>query len=306
METLLVTSNKTSVSVLTEATNIGIIRNNNKTIFVDSGNSPENAKELLNNEIIHKNKIIGIINTHSHSDHSSGNNFLQKNTNCRIFASQKEALLLGIPETQTALLWGAYPLPEIRSPFLEGISCNVTDIVSETTEFPLKEFDIKIFSLPGHYFDDIGVLVCKDSSNPILFLGDCLLGKDLLKTHLIPYVYNVKFFKKSLKKISKIKAKTIIPSHSEIITTEESFQNLIKLNEDKVLQVEEILLDIFKKERTFEQGMKKIGSQRNINFSLTSYLLVGHAVRSYLSSLIEDKKLSCKMEKNFLVFKTIS
>ncbi|MBD5272387.1 MAG: MBL fold metallo-hydrolase, partial [Bacteroides sp.] len=71
---------------------IGIYAQSEKEVYlIDSGNDKETAKKALK-IIAEKNWAVkGILNTHSHADHTGGNAYIQSKTGCPVFCNGIEA-----------------------------------------------------------------------------------------------------------------------------------------------------------------------------------------------------------------------
>ena len=88
-------------------TNIGIYRNDNQVILIDSGNDETAGRKIF--RLLEKEdwNLKAIINTHSNADHIGGNNYLQKKTGCGIMATSIERTFIEHPHLEPLFLWGA-------------------------------------------------------------------------------------------------------------------------------------------------------------------------------------------------------
>ena len=65
--------------------------------FIDSGNDKDAGRKLR--QILEQQgwQLQGILNTHSNADHIGGNQYLQRQTGCRVYAGGLEKALHRIP-----------------------------------------------------------------------------------------------------------------------------------------------------------------------------------------------------------------
>ena len=76
-------------------TNIGVyVFADRYCVIVDSGSGRVSAKNILNILKANGFKLYGILNTHSHGDHCGGNSYLQRQTDCRVYATELETILI--------------------------------------------------------------------------------------------------------------------------------------------------------------------------------------------------------------------
>ena len=98
---------------------IGLIRlSDHDVCLIDSGNDKDAGKKLSKILDTHGWTLRAIYNTHSHADHIGGNQYLQKQTGCRIYAPGIERDFTEHPILEPALLYGACPPEELRHKFL--------------------------------------------------------------------------------------------------------------------------------------------------------------------------------------------
>ena len=76
----------------------------------DSGNDKAAGRKIR--QLLDANgwHLKAIYNTHSHADHTGGNQYLQNQTGCRIYAPGIECDFTCHPVLEPAFLYGGYPL----------------------------------------------------------------------------------------------------------------------------------------------------------------------------------------------------
>lgn len=98
---------------------IGLVRLNDTDVcLIDSGNDKEagrKVRQLLDQNGWH---LTAIYNTHSNADHIGGNQYLQNQTGCRVYAPGIECDLTRHPLLEPAFLYGGYPPKDLRHKFL--------------------------------------------------------------------------------------------------------------------------------------------------------------------------------------------
>ena len=232
-------------------TNIGVYKlNDTDIVLIDSGLDESVSRKIL--RIINDNNwnIKYIINTHSHADHTGGNNFLQSRTNCKIYASEIECDITNHPIIEPIYLYGSYPFKELRNKFFEAKPSNCEKLV---------DIDgLEYFTLTGHSFDMIGI---KTSDN-VYFIGDSLFDENTINKYHISYLNNVSEFINSLDKLSEING-LFVPSHGEV---SDDIHSLIKLNKDKTNEILNKILLICKDSITLEDIVKDLLSGISIVF----------------------------------------
>lgn len=224
-------------------TNIGVYKlNDTDIVLIDSGLDESVSRKIL--RIINDNNwnIKYIINTHSHADHTGGNNFLQSRTNCKIYSSEIECDITNHPIIEPIYLYGSYPFKELRNKFFEAKPSNCEKLV---------DIDgLEYFTLTGHSFDMIGI---KTSDN-VYFIGDSLFDENTINKYHISYLNNVSEFINSLDKLSEING-LFVPSHGEVSN---DIHSLIKLNKDKTNEILNKILLICKDSITLEDIVKDL------------------------------------------------
>ena len=275
-------------------TNIGIYKINNNDIFIiDSGNDKDAGKKIL--KIVEEQgwKIKGIINTHSNADHIGGNKIIQDKTKCEILANNIEKSFIEFPILESSFLYGGYPFKDIKNKFLMAKESSAKLIENNLPE------GLEYFSLKGHFFDMIGI---KTSDN-VYFIADSLFSEETITKYHLFYIYDVREFLNTLEYLKTLNGNLYIPSHCE---APKNISNLIELNKNKIIEIINKICDICNKEMAFEEILKCIFDEYDLIMNPNQYVLVGSTIKSYLSYLYEENKLTYEIKNNKMLWKQIN
>ncbi len=296
-----------NVLLLKGPNNIGVIIDDNqklqssaKIYLVDSGNNQDYAEKIitaLNAYFKDRNYIIqAVIVTHGHSDHFGSCFWFKEKYNCEILIPEKESAVMNNPLIETFIIWGAFPLPEIRTPYFEATGCKPTRIISNKDKLQLNNGSkISFILLPGHHFDMLGVICTATDGKVILFAGDALFGKNHLKRYWTPFLFDVGQFKESLKKITELHADYYVPGHGNEV---KEIRPLYELNMISTLSTENQILEILNIPMTTEELLKKFADKSKIKLAIGQYVLIGSTIRSYLSYLYKTAKITYYIKEN--------
>lgn len=284
---------KNNTYYIKNATNIGVYKINETEVFlIDSGNDKDAGKKIL--KILEEQGLTvkGIINTHSNADHIGGNKVIQDRTNCIVLGFNIEKSFTENPILESSFLYGGYPFKDIRNKFLLAKESKVTDI-----EYNLPE-GLEYFNLKGHFFDMIGI---KTSDN-VYFLADSLFSEETINKYHLFFIYDVKEFLNTLDYLETLEGDFYIPSHCD---TTKDIKSLIKLNRNKVKEIENKIYEILKEAKTFEEILKYIFDEYKLIMNPNQYVLIGSTVRSYLSYLCDENKISYEFIDNKMIWKAL-
>ncbi len=273
-------------------TNIGIYKIDEENVYIiDSGNDKDAGKKIIKiieNEGWH---IKGIINTHSNADHIGGNKVIEERTNCSIYASDIEMSFIKNPILEPTMLYGGYPFKDLKNKFLYAKPSNALNIKDNLPE------GLEYFPLKGHFLDMIGL----KTSDDIYFLGDALFSEETINKYHLFFIYDVKEYLNTLDYLSNLNGKLYIASHCEATN---DISNLIKINKDKILEISNKIYNLCN-DKTFEEILKEIFDEYQLEMNLNQYVLVSSTIRSYLAYLCDENKISYKFENNKMLWTKI-
>lgn len=270
---------------------IGLVKlGGDEVCLIDSGNDKDAGRKIR--KILDANgwKLTAIYNTHSNADHIGGNKYLQGQTGCKIYAPGMECDFTNHTVLEPSFLYGGYPCKDLRHKFLMAQGSNA--------EYLTKDVLPKGFSmieLPGHFLDMVGFRTPDD----VVYLADCLSGRETLDKYQIGFIYDVGAYIKTLEMVKTLKAKIFIPAHA---AAAEDISELAQYNIDKVYEIGEKIIELCKEPLSFEVILQKLFTEYELEMNFEQYALVGSTVRSYLSWLKDTGKLNTEFVHNMLLW----
>jgi glyoxylase-like metal-dependent hydrolase (beta-lactamase superfamily II) len=268
---------------------IGVFVAADGVYLIDSG-SDKDAGRRVKKILDEKGwRLKAILNTHSHADHIGGNQYLQQQTGCAVCAPGIEADFVRHPVLEPSFLYGGCPPKELRHKFLMAQGSDVSD-----TALPPE---IEVIPLPGHSFDMVGFRTPDD----VVFLADCLSSAATLEKYGIPFLYDVGAALATLEAVDGMKARLFIPSHAEAMS---DISALARFNREKLLAAADVISDICKEPTTFEEILKAAFDRYGLNMTFEQYVLVGSTVRSFLSWMKGEGRLSAAFSDNRMCWTT--
>ena len=278
-------------SYIKNPTNIGVYKiSENEVFLIDSGNDKDAGRKILKIMDEQGWAVKGIITTHSNADHIGGNKIIQDRTGCKIYATAIEKSFSENPVLESSFLYGGYPFKDLRNKFLCAKESNVELIDNNLPD------GLEVISLKGHFFEMIGIKTDDD----VYFLGDSIFSEETIRKYHLFFLYDVKEFLNSLEFLSSLEGKLFIPSHTE---ASENILELIEINKAKVMEISNKIYEICDEEKIFEEILKIIFDEYKLTMSSNQYVLIGSTIRSYLSYLYEEEKLTYEFKDNRMYWK---
>ena len=257
---------------------IGLVQTGGTVALIDSGSDKEAGRKVRQHLDARGLKLSAIYNTHSNADHIGGNQYLQRQTGCAVYAPGVEAAFTRDPILEPSFLYGGCPPKPLRHKFLLAQPSDVQ--VLDPKACPLE-----VLPLPGHFFDMVGYRTEDD----VVFLADCLSSRETLEKYRVSFVYDVAAYLDTLDRVAAMEAALFVPAHA---AATEDIAPLARYNRDQVYAVAEDLLDLLAEPLVFEEVLRRLFRRYRLTMDFQQYVLVGSTVKSYLAWLLDGGRVT--------------
>ena len=261
---------------------IGLVQTGDTVALIDSGSDKEAGRKVRQHLDARGLKLSAIYNTHSNADHIGGNQYLQRQTGCAVYAPGVEAAFTRDPILEPSFLYGGCPPKPLRHKFLLAQPSGVQ--VLDPKACPLE-----VIPLPGHFFDMVGYRTEDD----VVFLADCLSSRETLEKYRVSFVYDVAAYLDTLDRVAAMEAALFIPAHA---AATEDIAPLARYNRDQVYAVAEDLLDLLAEPLVFEEVLRRLFRRYHLTMDFQQYVLVGSTVKSYLAWLLDGGRVTAAFD----------
>lgn len=273
---------------------IGLVRvGEDQAVLIDSGNDKDAGRKVRKHLDERGWKLTAIYNTHSNADHIGGNKYLQAQTGCKIYAPGVEQAFTRYPVLEPSFLYGGYPCKDLRHKFLMAQESGAELL----TEDCLPE-GFSMIPLPGHFFDMVGFRTPDD----VVYLADCLSSRETLEKYRIGFIYDVEAYLCTLEMVKTLEARLFIPAHA---AATEDIVPLAEYNMKVVREIAEHITELLRTPMQFEQLLERLFAEYGLTMNFEQYVLVGSTVRSYLSYLKDQGRLTADFSENRLLWKRL-
>lgn len=261
---------------------IGLVQTGDTVALIDSGSDKEAGRKVRQHLDARGLKLSAIYNTHSNADHIGGNQYLQRQTGCAVYAPGVEAAFTRDPILEPSFLYGGCPPKPLRHKFLLAQPSDVQ--VLDPKACPLE-----VIPLPGHFFDMVGYRTEDD----VVFLADCLSSRETLEKYRVSFVYDVAAYLDTLDRVAAMEAALFVPAHA---AATEDIAPLAQYNRDQVYAVAEDLLDLLAEPLVFEEVLRRLFQRYHLTMDFQQYVLVGSTVKSYLAWLLDGGRVTAAFD----------
>lgn len=261
---------------------IGLVQTGDTVALIDSGSDKEAGRKVRQHLDARGLKLSAIYNTHSNADHIGGNQYLQRQTGCAVYAPGVEAAFTRDPILEPSFLYGGCPPKPLRHKFLLAQPSGVQ--VLDPKACPLE-----VIPLPGHFFDMVGYRTEDD----VVFLADCLSSRETLEKYRVSFVYDVAAYLDTLDRVAAMEAALFVPAHA---AATEDIAPLARYNRDQVYAVAEDLLDLLAEPLVFEEVLRRLFRRYRLTMDFQQYVLVGSTVKSYLTWLLDGGRVTAAFD----------
>ena len=270
---------------------IGLVQTGDTVALIDSGSDKEAGRKVRQHLDARGLKLSAIYNTHSNADHIGGNQYLQRQTGCAVYAPGVEAAFTRDPILEPSFLYGGCPPKPLRHKFLLAQPSDVQ--VLDPQACPLE-----VIPLPGHFFDMVGYR----TEDGVVFLADCLSSRETLEKYRVSFVYDVAAYLDTLDRVAAMEAALFVPAHA---AATEDIAPLARYNRDQVYAVAEDLLDLLAEPLVFEEVLRRLFQRYRLTMDFQQYVLVGSTVKSYLTWLLDGGRVTAAFDDCRLLWRRV-
>lgn len=287
------------------STNTGVyLFDDNTALIVDPGLGVLRANKIINTLNQRNIDLKYIVNTHEHNDHFGAcSQFKEYYKDVEILSSQEAKPYIEKLDLFPKYIMGGksnkFMDAKLKHRLLKEISID-TVITEGTLNINNKKFEI--FDFKGHTPGSIGIL----TDDKVLFVGDLLVGEEMLLKYDFLFLFDVNEQIKSLEKLENIDFKYLVIAHSKkILSKEESYKiiNQHKKAIDKYINQVRIYLN---KPTTIENVLKQIIVNNNLSYNYKEYHFFKSSLISLISYLIDLHEVNYTLSDGELLYYTKS
>jgi len=290
---------KNNIGYIVFPTNIGILKNGKEIMVIDTGLDSRSSKLILKFLEDNDLNLKYILNTHSHSDHSGGNYYLQKETDCKIITPYLEDYFVENQFLKPIYVYSGATAPkQLKNRFMQSKDSKVFKTINKDEIFNFGEHEILAVDLNGHTYNHLGYIV-----NGVLFSGDAVISEDNLSKTKMSYYVDVEKLMDSINLLSKLEYELILPSHGK---HSEKNKELLNYNREKIALINRLIIDITKEEINEEDLFSKVFTELDMNIrTTTEFFLMRSTLMAHISYLSDKNKIKIIVKNNRIYYKAV-
>lgn len=190
-----------------------IMINGDPPTLIDTGMAnPESLASSLLEDGLSPENIGLIINTHGHPDHVGGNKFFKEKSSAKILIHKDEETVLKFASLLS------------KVPFFGPEEITFDDYI-ERNHLDLGKYELQVLHTPGH---SPGSISLYDEKNEVLISGDTVFAFSVGRWD-IPGG-NLNQLKKSVKKLSQLEIKFLLPGHMGRLSGKREIERSVKMS----------------------------------------------------------------------------
>lgn len=283
-------------------TNTGVYIYNNDAIVVDPGLGGNRPKRII--KLLEENNIDlkFIINTHEHNDHyGSCSQFKETNESVKIASSAYSKMYI-----ENSELFSKYVIGGKTNDFMESKLKNKSmdevkiDMVVDEGKISLDGIEVEIIEFKGHTPGSIGIL----TPDNVVFVGDLLVGEDILEKFDFLFLYDIKDQINSLKKLQQLNFEYLVLGHGKKIISKDESYKLISNHYVCIDKYINQLKQQIKKPITLEKLLKNIIINNNLKCNYKEYHFFKTSLVSAISYLAELDEVDYLLKDGDLLYYT--
>ncbi|UFJ43211.1 MBL fold metallo-hydrolase [Brevibacillus humidisoli] len=278
--------------------NIGFVETESGAVLIDSGLDSQTAKKVKKGLTERGQSLTAIVQTHAHADHYGGNAYLLgAYPEATVFAPPLEEAVMRYPLLEPIYLnMGASPPGELHNKFLLAAASRVDQVLPDDGVCTIAGVSFTILPLPGHSWQQIGLVV-----DDICFAADSYFGSDVLDKHKLPFLVDAYDTINSLRRLLETDFTGYLPGHGPY---ERRAHQTMQYNLDYHLRMYERLEELLAADGTTTEDLLTMLCERlKIDItSLSSYVLYRTALMGYLSGMLREERVTYQLSANRLLW----
>ena len=243
-----------------------------------------------------------IINTHEHNDHFGAcSQFKEYYKDVQILSSEEAKLYI-----EKLDLFPKYIMGGKSNTFMDNkLKCRLSKEISIDTVITegilnINNKQFEIFDFKGHIPGSIGIL----TDDKVLFVGDLLVGENMLSKYDFLFLFDIEYQIKSLEKIKDIDFEYLVIAHSKKFISKDESYKIIDKHKRSIEKYINQVRSYLNKPNTVENVLKNIIVNNNLSYGYKEYHFFKSSLISLISYLIDLGEIEYILDDGQLLYYT--